>query len=131
MNVYLFIFWFYFLTINLATIDKIKPIEPIEKKLPIVRLFSIIATIIEIIKPIKPNPAPRTINNYPILNLSLPIGNPPIITDKPPREAIKIKIANIIWTKKLLTILVVTKFLIASQVARPLKPDIKNKKIIT
>ena len=90
-----------------------------------------LATIIEIIKPIKPNPAPRTINNFPILILSLPIGNPPIITDKTPREAINIKIANIISTTKLLSILVVTKFLIASQVASPLKPDIKNKKIIT
>jgi len=85
-----------FLTINRATIDRIKPTAPTEKKLPIVKLFSITATIIDMIKPIKPSPAPRVINNFPVPILSFPISNPPMITDNPPKDAIKIKTTNII-----------------------------------
>ena len=85
-----------FLAIILATIERINPIVPIEKKLPRVRFLSVYATIIENIKPIKPSPAPRLISNLPVTVLFLPINKPPAITAIPPNEAMKIRIANII-----------------------------------
>jgi len=66
-----------------------------EKKLPMAKLPSITPMMIEKSRPIKPKPAPRVIKNFPGPFFSLPSNIPPIITDIPPRDAIKINTAKI------------------------------------
>lgn len=85
-----------FLTMTLATIERINPIAPIEKKLLRIRSPSTYVTATENIKPINPRPAPRVIKNLPVPILFLPINKPPAITAIPPNEAMKIKITNTI-----------------------------------
>ena len=86
-------FFVYFASI-VAVMDRIVPIQPMDCEIVVMKFIALIhsyrnddAKIVS--KPISPIPAPILIMNFPILGRWLIINDAPIITEIPPRSAMR------------------------------------------
>lgn len=89
----------YFATI-VAIIDRIVPIQPMDCEIVVMKFITLIhpfrnADVKIIRKPISPIPAPSPIINFPILGRFLSMKQAPIITEMPPRPAMKFSACRI------------------------------------